>query len=110
VSDRAEHRFRLVYVVLVAECHRAGPPNIHRWAAAALPYACKQVGSVWTGRLEREWILGELGKVMAEPGEYAEGSYERFRLLGLPIWAALAAGMTPTPGSHKILGRRPNLP
>ena len=110
MSDRAERRFKLVYLALVAECHRAGPANIRRWAAGALPYACTEVGTAWTGRLEREWVRDELGKVVAEPGEYPEESYERFRLMGLPIWAASAAGMTPTPGSRKILGRRPDLP
>jgi hypothetical protein len=51
-----------------------------------------------------------LSKVKAGPGEYTDETYERFRLLGLPIWAALGAGMTPTAGSRKIVGRRPNLP
>lgn len=83
---------------------------MRRWAAIALPRACADVGCVWTGRFEPEWVRDELGKVKAEPGEYVEESYERFRLSGLPIWAALAAGMAPTPGSGKILGRRPNLP
>ena len=53
---------------------------------------------------------GELTQVKAKPGEYIEESYERWRLHGLPIWAALAAGMKPTPGSRKLIGRRPNLP
>lgn len=75
-----------------------------------MPDLCARAGCVWTGRLEWGWVRDELGKVRAGPGEYGDESYERFRLLGLPIWAALAAGMSPTPGSRMILGHRPNLP
>jgi hypothetical protein len=62
------------------------------------------------GDIDREWVTRELVKVQAEPGEYIDESYERWRLSGLPAWAALAAGMRPTPGSRKLLGRRPSLP
>jgi len=55
-------------------------------------------------------LTQELIKVRAEPGEYLEESYERWRLFGLPLWTALAAGMRPTPGSRMLIGRRPNLP
>lgn len=112
VYDRAGRRFLLVYLVTVAECHRAGRPTIRRWAALALPHACAQVGCEWTGRLDREWVRDELAKVKAEPGEYPEETYERFRASGLPIWAALAAGMTPTPGSRALAnsGRSTLLP
>ncbi len=71
---------------------------------------CAEVGTQWTGRLDVSWLLLELNKVKAQPCEYIAESYERWRLLGLPISVALTAGMTPTPGSRKILGRRPSLP
>jgi len=64
----------------------------------------------WNGDIDRDWVERELAKVKAAPGEYTEESYERWRLLGLPIWAALAAGMKPTPGSRKLIGRRHDLP
>jgi len=51
--------------------------------------------------------MRELVKVRAQPGEYDQESYERWRLFGLPVWAALAAGMRPTPGSRRLIGRRP---
>jgi hypothetical protein len=57
-----------------------------------------------------EWVTSELAMVKAGPGEYSDEVYERWRLHGMPIWAAIAAGMTPTLGSRKLIGRRPNLP
>ena len=71
---------------------------------------CAEAGTHWDGRLDLSWVLLELSKVKAQPGEYIAESYERWRLIGIPISVALAAGMTPTPGSRKILGRRPKLP
>jgi hypothetical protein len=50
--------------------------------------------------------MRELTQVKAEPGEYIEESYERWRLSGLPVWAALAAGMKPTPGSRNAHAKR----
>ena len=106
---RAERRFALVYLVRVEEGLRSG--RVRRsWAVGVLPRACERVGTHWTGSLDKAWVRTELVKTKAEPGEYAAESYERWRLSGLPIWAALAAGMAPTPGSRKILGRRPTLP
>lgn len=83
---------------------------MRRWAQRVLPDLCAEVGITWAGSVDWEWLTSELDKVRARPGEYIAESYERWRLNGVPIWAALAAGMTPTPGSHKIVGRRPNLP
>jgi hypothetical protein len=110
VTDRANRRFALVHLVLVAECRRAGRRTQRRWADVVLPLVCAQVGCEWTGSLDLEWVRSELHEVTAEPGEYIEESYERWRLNGLPIWAAVAAGLSPTDGSRKILGRRPSLP
>ena len=99
-----------MYLALVAECRRSGGRSQRQWAALALPRASAEAGCAWTGRLDLDWARAELGRVKAEPGEYTAETYERWRLLGLPAWAALAAGMTPTPGSLKIVGRRPDLP
>jgi hypothetical protein len=110
MDARADRRFALVYLVLVAELDRRGRLTRGPRASAVLPGACAEVGCVWTGRLDRNWVSDELDKVKAVHGEYIAESYERWRLFGLPIWAAVAAGMTPTPGSRKIVGRRPELP
>jgi hypothetical protein len=88
-------RFELVALVQKTEWCRARD-NVPGWS----PYRS----------LSRDWFLAELRKVKAQHGEYEAESYERWRLDHLPIWAALAAGMIPTPGSKKIVGRRPNLP
>lgn len=110
MTSGSDRRFALVYLVHVFEVYRGGLRPARRGASRILPGACAAVGIGWTGRIDQGWILSELAKVRAEPDEYDAESYERWRLLGLPIWAALAAGMTPTPGSRKIIGRRPCLP
>jgi hypothetical protein len=71
---------------------------------------CDHLTRRWNSDIDRDWVERELAKAGSEAGDYSEESYERWRLLGLPIWAALAAGMKPTPGSRKLIGRRPNLP
>jgi hypothetical protein len=100
----------LVYMVLVAEYLRMGRRPQRQWAAQLLPGLCARAGCRWAGAIDRAWITRELAKVRARPGDYTEESYERWRLRGVPVWAALAAGMTPTPGSLKLAGRRPRLP
>lgn len=110
VDPVVARRTALVNLVLVAEVYRSGPRPIRSWGQNAVLGACAQVGTAWTGRLDREWVLREFAEVRAQPGEYPAESYERWRLHGVPIWAVLAAGMTPTPGSRKLVGRRPKLP
>lgn len=110
VTSGSDRRFALVYLVHAFEVYRSGLRPARRHASAILPGACAGVGIAWTGRVDLDWIESELTKVQAAPGDYTAESYERWRLLGLPVWAALAAGMVPTPGSRKIVGRRPRLP
>ena len=110
VDSVADRRFALLTLVMYAQALREGRRSTRRWAARVVPDACARVGCRWTGGFDRDWILRELGEVKARPGDYTEESYERWRLMGMPIWAALAAGMTPTPGSRKLIGRRPDLP
>ncbi|GAA2033794.1 hypothetical protein GCM10009839_37820 [Catenulispora yoronensis] len=110
MTSASNRRFALVYLVHVFEVYRGGRRPARRSASGILPSACADVGIEWTGQVDRDWITSELTKVQAVPGDYDVESYERWRLLGLPVWAALAAGMAPTPGSRKIIGRRPHLP
>lgn len=110
VDRRQVRRTDLVYLVLVAEYLRMGHCSQRQWAAGLLPTLCARAGCPWTGTLDRAWVTRELGKVRARPGDCPAESYERWRLHGVPAWAAVAAGMTPTPGSVKLVGRRPRLP
>jgi hypothetical protein len=107
--DAASRRFDLIALVLNAESVRGGGRRAHR----RITRLCQDNGDHFAAyelRADVAWIQQELTEVKAKPGEYTEESYERWRLHGLPIWAALAAGMKPTPGSRKLKGRRPNLP
>lgn len=110
MDPAARRRGDLVYLVMVAEHHRRARRAERRWTAEVLPRLCANAGCGWNGGLDQDWVVAELSKVSARPGDYADESYERWRLLGVPVWAALAAGMTPTPGSRKLVGRRPDLP
>jgi hypothetical protein len=108
--DAADRRFDLIALVMNAESLRGGGSRIRRQMVCVCQGECDHLTRRWNGDLDRGWAEGELAKVKAEPGEYIEESYERWRLSGLPIWAALAAGMKPTLGSHRLIGRRANLP
>ena len=108
--DAASRRFDLIALVLNAESVRGGGRRAHR----RITRLCKDNGDHFARRMnvaaDHASIQRELTKVKVKPGEYIEESYERWRLHGLPIWAALAAGMKPAPGSRKLIGRRPDLP
>lgn len=106
----ADRRFDLIALVLNAESRRGDARGNGRQLVCLCRGECDHLTRRSNGHIDREWLTQELVKVRAEPGEYAEESYERWRLSGLPLWAALAAGMRPTPGSRKLIGRRPSLP
>jgi hypothetical protein len=108
--DAADRRFDLIALVMNAESLRGGGRRTQRRMTCVCQGKCEHLTRRWNGDIDREWVERELAKVRAEPGEYIEQSYERWRLLGLPIWAALAAGMRPTPSSRKLIGRCPDLP
>lgn len=109
-AKTAERRFDLIAVIMNAESLRGGGRRIQRRLACVCQGECDHLTRRRDGHLDRGWAERELATVKAEPCEYIEESYERWRLFGLPIWAALAAGMKPTPGSSKLLGRRADLP
>jgi hypothetical protein len=108
--DAAARRFDLIALVLNAESRRSDARGHERQLVCLCRGECDHLTRRSNGDINREWLTQELVKVRAEPGEYIEESYERWRLFGLPIWAALAAGMRPTPGSRMLIGRRPHLP
>lgn len=108
--DPANRRFGLLIRVMNAESLRGGGRRARRRMFRLCRGESDHVARRREGDLDRDWVIRELLKVKADPGEYPEESYERWRLHGMPIWAAIAAGMTPTPGSRKLIGRRPNLP
>lgn len=108
--DKADRRFDLIALVLNAEDARGRGRKRPRGGLVCLCQGdCEHVAHRLRDGVDLDWVTRELAQVKAEPGEYPAESYERWRLHGLPIWAALAAGMTPTPGSRK-LSRRPRLP
>jgi hypothetical protein len=108
--EPADRRFDLIALVMNAESLRGGGRRTRRRMVCMCQGECDHLTRRWNGDIDRVWVVRELAKVKAKPGEYTEESYERWRLLGLPIWAALAAGMKPTPGSRKLIGRRSNFP
>jgi hypothetical protein len=108
--DAAGRRFDLIALVLNVESVRGHARGNGGRLVCLCPDECDHLTRRLHGDIDREWVTRELIKVQAEPGEYYEESYERWRLSGLPVWAALAAGMRPTPGSRKLIGRRPDLP
>lgn len=108
--DAADRRFDLIALVLNAESRRGDARGNRRRLVCLCRGECGHMTRGSNGDIDRGWVTQELVKVRAEPGEYIEESYERWRLSGLPIWAALAAGMKPTPGSRKLIGRWPDLP
>jgi hypothetical protein len=108
--DKASRRFDLIVLVMNAEALRGGgrrPPSL---LVCLCQGECDHLTRRQHGAIDRERVIRELAQVKAEPGEYIEESYERWRLSGLPVWAAIAAGMKPTPGSRKLIRRRPDLP
>lgn len=108
--DAVDRRFDLIALVMNAESARGDARGNGRGLVCLCRGACDHLTRRSRGNIDREWVTQELVKVRAEPGEYDDESYERWRLFGLPVWAALAAGMRPTPGSRKLIGRRPDLP
>lgn len=108
--DVARRRFDLIALVLNAESGRGGGRRAQRRITRICQDNADHLPQHTNVAAQHARIQRELAKVKAQPGEYTEESYERWRLHGLPIWAALAAGMRPTPGSRKLIGRRPNLP
>jgi len=107
--DAASRRFDLICLVTNAESRRGDARGTGREVVCLCRNECDHL-TRRNGDIDREWVMRELAKVKAKPGEYIEESYERWRLFGLPIWAALAAGMRLTPGSRMLIGRRPDLP
>lgn len=97
MTAAADRRTDLLHLVSVYHHWRTGDRATRRWADEALRAGMARVGSEWTGSLDIAWFTEELAKVRARPDEYLFGSYERWRRGGLPIWAARAAGMRPTP-------------
>ena len=108
--DRAGRRLDLIAAVMNAEALRGGGRRRPDLLVCLCREQCDHLARRQHGAIDREQVTRELAQVKAEPGEYIEDSYERWRLSGLPIWAAIAAGMKPTPGSRKLIGRRPGLP
>jgi hypothetical protein len=108
--DAASRRFDLICLVTNTESRRGDARGTGREVVCLCRHECDHLTRRYHGDIDREWVMRELAKVAAKPGEYIGESYERWRLSGLPIWAALAAGMRPTPGSRMLIGRRPDLP
>jgi hypothetical protein len=107
--DKADRRFDLIAVVMNAEALR-GRGRRRQLLVCLCRGECDHLARRQRGAIDREQVIRELTQVKADPGDYIEESYERWRLSGLPIWAAIAAGMKPTPGSRKLIGRHPDLP
>ena len=99
----SRRRMDLLSAVLIYDVWRARHHPLSRWADGALTTAMARLGCDWDGRLDREWFTIELTKVKAAPGYYQPGSYERWRHDGVPIWAALGAGLYPT-GPRRATG------
>jgi hypothetical protein len=108
--DQADRRFDLIAMVINAEALRGVGRRRPGLLVCLCQGDCDHLTRRPHGAIDREEITRELAQVKAEPGEYTEESYERWRLGGLPVWAAIAAGMKPAPGSRKLIGRRPDLP
>jgi hypothetical protein len=79
LDARSARRFELVCLAVIYPSWRSStahrPPG--SWINAVLADAFPRLGVTWDGTLN---------KVRAAPGDYTEGSSERWRRSGLPMW------------------------
>jgi hypothetical protein len=96
-ADRARRCGELLYLVEIYGHWRGGHRWQRDWCARILAKRFAAVGLVWPGSLDMVIIADELRLVRARDGDPVRRQYARFRGWGVPVWAAVAAGLEPAP-------------
>jgi hypothetical protein len=96
-SDRARRRGELLYLVEIYGHWRGGHGWQRAWCARILAERLPEVGLVWPGPLDMVTIADELRSVRARDVDPVRGRYTRLRGWGVPVWAAVAAGLPHEP-------------
>jgi hypothetical protein len=106
-----DRRSELLRLITLYHVYRHSRPRLRSRVEEHLRAGFGRLGLGWTGTLDIPRLRAALNEVKAQPGEYLPGTYERARRQGLPAWAALAAGMHPTPpGIVAEAEKTPRLP